>query len=201
MDENDLIECIERELPQTQCGRCGYSGCAPYARAVATGGAAIDLCPPGGAATRSALADLLGLAPAAGGAGLGDEPQMLAVVVEAECIGCTKCIQVCPVDAIVGAAGALHGIVGQWCTGCALCLPVCPTDCIALYPHPAPAQDTIARRRRAAEARARHAELCRRREERSAEVLARTSYIDAETRTAVELRAAVLAAVARRRAT
>lgn len=201
MDENDLIERIERELPQTQCGRCGYPGCTPYARAVAAGRAAIDRCPPGGAATHSALAGLLGLAPAAAGLAPGDETAMVAVVVEADCIGCTKCIQACPVDAIVGAAGALHGIVAQWCTGCALCLPVCPTDCIVLYPHPAPALDTVSRRQRAAEARTRHIDLRRRRQESAADALGQASYVDAETRSPGELRAAVLAAVARRRAT
>jgi Na+-translocating ferredoxin:NAD+ oxidoreductase subunit B len=201
MDEHDLIERIERELPQTQCGRCGYPACTPYAQALAVGRATIDRCPPGGAATRNALAELLELEPPAEGTERADEPQMLAVVVEAECIGCTKCIQACPVDAIVGASGALHGIVAQWCTGCALCLPVCPTDCIVLYPDPAPAQDATTRRRRAAEARARHGELRRRREEQSAEAMTQTCYVDADTYTAGELREAVLAAVARRRAT
>lgn len=124
------IRRINDLLPQTQCRKCGYAGCAPYAEAIVVAGESIDLCPPGGDATRRTLAQMLGRD--AGGVtdGRHDEVQRVAFVIEADCIGCTKCIQACPVDAIVGANGVMHTVVERWCTGCDLCVPVCPTDCI-----------------------------------------------------------------------
>ena len=137
---HDLVERLDRLLPQTQCGQCGYDGCRPYAQAMAQGDADIDHCPPGGDAGARALAKLLGVAakPYDRARG-GHQPPMVAVVVEADCIGCTKCIQACPVDAIVGASKAMHVVIDPLCTGCALCVPACPVDCIVMELLPQPA--------------------------------------------------------------
>ncbi len=129
-DDSALVDAIDALLPQTQCAQCGYPGCRPYAEAVA-GGAAIDLCPPGGRATFEALRALLhqseGIAP--------PPPEAaLARIREQDCIGCFLCIRVCPVDAIIGAPGFMHTVIEQECTGCELCLPACPVDCIELIP-------------------------------------------------------------------
>ncbi len=123
------IAAIDALLPQTQCGKCGHPGCLPYAEGIAAG-EAINKCPPGGTATIHALADLLQVPelPLA----LPATPAQVAVIREAECIGCTKCIQACPVDAIVGAAKLMHTVIGDECTGCELCLAPCPVDCIDL---------------------------------------------------------------------
>jgi len=130
-----LIQRIDALLPQTQCTRCGFDGCRPYAEAIASGEAGIDQCPPGGDAGAASLARLLGveakpLSPAFGPA---MAPQV-AVIDEETCIGCTKCIQACPVDAIVGASQRMHTVIASWCTGCELCIPPCPVDCIVLEP-------------------------------------------------------------------
>ena len=130
-----LAERIDALLPQTQCAQCGYAGCAPYADAIAAGAADINRCPPGGAATIAALATLTGRAartldPACGVAG----PRVVARVEEDACIGCTLCIQACPVDAILGAPKRMHVVLNSLCTGCALCVPPCPVDCIVLDP-------------------------------------------------------------------
>jgi electron transport complex protein RnfB len=131
----DLIDPIDALLPQTQCTRCGYVGCRPYAAAIAAGEADINRCPPGGDATIVALATLTGrpskaLDPACGAPG----PVLVARIDEAACIGCTLCIAACPVDAIIGAPKRMHGVLASQCTGCELCLPPCPVDCIALEP-------------------------------------------------------------------
>lgn len=120
-------------LPQTQCTRCGYPDCAGYARAIATGDAAINQCPPGGAAGITRLAALTGqpalpLNPDNGTEG----PRSVAVIDEAWCIGCTLCIAACPTDAILGSNKFMHTVIEPHCTGCELCIPVCPVDCIAL---------------------------------------------------------------------
>jgi len=130
-----LAEVIDAVLPQTQCTRCGYPGCRPYAEAVARGDAAINRCPPGGDEGVRALAALtdqpaLQLDPACGEA----KPRMLALIDEAHCIGCTICIQKCPVDAIIGAPKQMHAVVAALCTGCDLCVAPCPVDCIAMVP-------------------------------------------------------------------
>ena len=131
----DLVERIDRILPQTQCGQCGYAGCRPYADAMALGEAGIDRCPPGGDVGARALAHVLHVPaiPYDHSRGLHKTPQV-AVVVEADCIGCTKCIQACPVDAIIGAAKHMHVVIEPLCTGCELCIPACPVDCIVLLP-------------------------------------------------------------------
>jgi Na+-translocating ferredoxin:NAD+ oxidoreductase subunit B len=126
-----LAEQINRLLPQTQCRQCDYSGCKPYAEAIAAGMADINQCPPGGDAGIRALAKLLGLAPKALNAEHGQHlPDSVVIIREAECIGCTKCIQACPVDAIVGASKLMHTVLADLCTGCNLCIPPCPVDCI-----------------------------------------------------------------------
>jgi len=132
---NELARRIDALLPQTQCTRCGYDGCSPYAEAVATGAADIDRCPPGGAEGVARLARLLGRAPKPLDPECGPcTPPRVALIDEAACIGCTKCIQACPVDAIVGASKRMHTVIASWCTGCELCIPPCPVDCIALEP-------------------------------------------------------------------
>ena len=129
---------IDALLPQTQCTRCGYSGCRPYAEAIVGGIAAINQCPPGGSATISALASLLGrdalpLNPANGVEG----PALVAQIDEDACIGCTKCLPPCPVDAIVGARKQMHTVIAEVCTGCELCIAPCPVDCIKMVPRAA----------------------------------------------------------------
>ena len=138
----DLIERLDRILPQTQCGQCGYAGCRPYAEAMAAGVADIDRCPPGGDAGARALARLLGVPVnpfdrTRGAHGL----PTVALIIEADCIGCTKCIQACPVDAIIGGAKHMHTVIEPLCTGCGLCVPACPVDCIVMAD--APAQSPI----------------------------------------------------------
>nr|WP_239538407.1 RnfABCDGE type electron transport complex subunit B [Dyella mobilis] len=130
-------------LPQTQCEQCGYHGCRPYAEAVANGEAQINQCPPGGSEGIAKLAALLGRAPLPLNPDNGvEKPRTLARIVEADCIGCTKCIQVCPVDAIVGANKLMHTVIADDCTGCERCVPACPVDCIVLEPmSPAQADD------------------------------------------------------------
>lgn len=132
---DDPIERIDALLPQTQCTRCGYPTCREYAVAIAGGEADIDRCPPGGTAGVAALASLLGRESKPLDAACGVEaPPIVAVIDEAVCIGCTKCIQACPVDAIVGAAKRMHTVIAAECTGCELCVPPCPVDCIAMVP-------------------------------------------------------------------
>lgn len=130
-----LAERIDALLPQTQCRRCGYEGCRPYAQALARGAAPINLCPPGGEQTIAALAALLGapLLPLDRSRGE-PSPLVVARIDEAACIGCALCIAACPVDAIVGAPKLMHTVLAERCTGCELCLPPCPVDCIALLP-------------------------------------------------------------------
>jgi electron transport complex protein RnfB len=133
-------ERIDALLPQTQCRQCGYMGCLPYAQAISSGAAAINRCPPGGGGTISALAALLQVPESPLNPDCGAErPRPLALIDEAACIGCTLCIQACPVDAIVGAAKQMHTVIADHCTGCELCLPPCPVDCISLPLHPVPA--------------------------------------------------------------
>jgi electron transport complex protein RnfB len=136
-DTASLADRIDAVLPQTQCERCGYHGCRPYAEAIAADAAAINRCPPGGADGVRALAALLGREPLPLDPACGDaHPRLLARIVETECIGCTKCIQVCPVDAIVGAPKLMHSVIADQCSGCELCVPACPVDCIVLEPMP-----------------------------------------------------------------
>ena len=130
-----LIERIDAALPQTQCTRCGYPACRPYAEAIARGEAAINRCPPGGEEGVRTLARITGrtMLPLDPECGI-EAPPRVAVIDEDVCIGCTKCIQACPVDAIVGASKLMHTVVADLCTGCELCIPPCPVDCIAVVP-------------------------------------------------------------------
>ena len=130
----DLTERLDRLLPQTQCGQCGYDGCRPYAEAMAQGDADIDRCPPGGDAGARTLAKLLNVPAKPYDRSRGTHKAAeVAVIVEADCIGCTKCIQACPVDAIVGASKHMHAVIEPLCTGCELCVPACPVDCILMF--------------------------------------------------------------------
>ncbi|VVN99290.1 electron transport complex subunit RsxB [Pseudomonas fluorescens] len=130
-----LIQRIDALLPQTQCGKCGHPGCKPYAEGIANG-EPINKCPPGGKETISALAELLKIPVLELDAERGPAPAQIAFIREAECIGCTKCIQACPVDAIVGAAKLMHTVIIDECTGCDLCVAPCPVDCIEMHPLP-----------------------------------------------------------------
>ncbi len=134
VEGNPLVDQIDGMLPQTQCGQCGYPGCRPYAEAIAEGDA-INKCPPGGQSTVEALADLLDVEAVPLEAGAEEEPvKKVAYIREDECIGCTKCIQACPVDAILGAAKQMHTVIESECTGCDLCVEPCPVDCIDMLP-------------------------------------------------------------------
>jgi len=126
---------IDALLPQTQCTRCGYNGCKPYAEAIAGGAAEINQCPPGGSATIAALATLLHRAPLPLNPANGVEgPTLVAEIDESVCIGCTKCLPPCPVDAIIGARKQMHTVIAELCTGCELCVAPCPVDCIKMVP-------------------------------------------------------------------
>jgi electron transport complex protein RnfB len=135
-----LAEQIDRLLPQTQCTKCGYDGCRPYAEAMARGEAEINQCPPGGDEGIRHLAQLLGkpVLPLNPVNGVVQATRLTAMIDEAVCIGCTLCIQACPVDAIVGANQMMHTVIAAECTGCDLCLPPCPVDCITIEALPAP---------------------------------------------------------------
>lgn len=128
------VKQIDALLPQTQCQECGYAGCLPYAEALAQGSAAINKCPPGGVVTVKALAALLQIdaTPYIQDALDNTRPPSVALIREAECIGCTKCIKACPVDAIIGSGKLMHAIITHECTGCGLCVEPCPVDCIEM---------------------------------------------------------------------
>lgn len=135
VEGDPVVDKIDALLPQTQCGQCTFPGCRPYAEAIASGEANINQCPPGGETTMLALSDLLGVEPVALSEELEDEPIKTVVIIDEQtCIGCTLCIQACPVDAILGAAKQMHTIIEDECTGCNLCLPPCPVDCIHIKP-------------------------------------------------------------------
>ncbi|WP_341206795.1 electron transport complex subunit RsxB [uncultured Psychrosphaera sp.] len=134
VEADPLVEQIDNLLPQTQCGQCGYPGCKPYAEAIANGDD-INKCPPGGEATIKQLADLMGVDAKPLDSAHGEEDvKKVAFIREDECIGCTKCIQACPVDAIMGASKVMHTVIIDECTGCDLCVEPCPVDCIDMVP-------------------------------------------------------------------
>ena len=136
MTAQSLADHIDALLPQTQCTKCGYDGCRPYAEAMANEAAPINRCPPGGVAGIEALAALLERQPLAPDPACGQTPEHLhiALIDEAHCIGCTLCIQACPVDAIAGANKLMHTVLPDLCTGCELCVAPCPVDCITMVP-------------------------------------------------------------------
>jgi len=138
-----LVKKIDALLPQTQCGECDYAGCLPYAEALAQGAAAINKCPPGGIETVKTLGALLKIDPSPylEVALQNTRAASVAVIREEECIGCTKCIKACPVDAIIGGAKLMHAILTQECTGCGLCVEPCPVDCIEMVEIPAAEYD------------------------------------------------------------
>ncbi len=135
IEGDPIVEELDALLPQTQCGQCGHPGCRPYAEGIANG-EAINKCPPGGQSTIDAIADLLGVEAPSLDEEHGTEADVktVAFIREDECIGCTKCIQACPVDAILGAAKQMHTVIGDECTGCDLCVDPCPVDCIDMLP-------------------------------------------------------------------
>lgn len=135
VEGNPIVDQIDTLLPQTQCGQCGFPGCRPYAQAIVNG-EAINKCPPGGQNTINALADLLDVEAPQLDAEHGTESDVkkVAYIREDECIGCTKCIQACPMDAILGAAKQMHTVIADECTGCDLCVEPCPVDCIDMIP-------------------------------------------------------------------
>ncbi len=197
-----LAERIDALLPQTQCTKCGYPACRPYAEAIANGEAEINQCPPGGDAVIRGLAALLGreVRPLNPRNGI-ERPRRVALIDEARCIGCTLCIQACPVDAIVGAAKLMHTVVTELCTGCDLCVPPCPVDCIDMLP--ASGEDAIWDRARADAARERF-ERRRSRQEREgrerAERLAARALKAREDPDTEKKRVIIQAAVERARA-
>lgn len=209
-----LADAIDALLPQTQCRKCGFNGCAPYAEAIAAGRAGIDQCPPGGQRGVDQLAALLRvdsmpLDLAGGTAGISD----LALIDELLCIGCTLCIQACPVDAIVGAAGRMHAVMLEECSGCSLCVAPCPVDCITMVPiaalartHHVMPRPEAALPARVARWRARHDARRRRlaaqgvaRKERLAESAASAQLPDLDQAAATQRRSAIAAALARAR--
>ena len=198
-----LADRIDALLPQTQCTRCGYPACRPYAEAIAKGEADINRCPPGGEAGVSKLAALLGreakpLDPLYGV----EQPRRVALIDEAVCIGCTLCIQACPVDAIVGAAKLMHTVVTELCSGCDLCVPPCPVDCIEMVP--AIGEDALWDRPRADAARERfelrRARLERERSDRAQRLAQRALEARRSDPEAEEKRAIIQAAIERARA-
>lgn len=172
----ELAARIDALLPQTQCTRCGYDGCKPYAAAIASGTAEINQCPPGGSATISALAILLGrsalpLNPVNGV----ETPPRVAWIDESRCIGCARCLAPCPVDAIVGAPKYMHTVLADRCTGCELCLPPCPVDCIEIRaaPQDAGIQPVLNRLRYDAH----HGRLLKRADDRRRELAAKKAAV------------------------
>ena len=137
VEADPIVEKLDELLPQSQCGQCGYPGCKPYAEAIANGDA-INKCVPGGEQTMRRIADMMGVEPPSDGV-VETPAKRVAFIHEDLCIGCTKCIQACPVDAIVGAAKVMHTVLKDECTGCDLCVAPCPTDCIEMMDvHPTP---------------------------------------------------------------
>jgi len=164
-----LTDRINTLLPQTQCGQCSFQGCRPYAEAIASGAADINQCPPGGDEGIRDLADLLGVSPKPLNTEFGlHKPASVAFIIEKDCIGCTKCIAACPVDAIVGAAKLMHTVIASECTGCELCIAPCPVDCIIMQPAP-PSNAEKTRAQKSAQAKRRYDARCLRKEQEDAE--------------------------------
>jgi Na+-translocating ferredoxin:NAD+ oxidoreductase subunit B len=200
---------IDAVLPQTQCRQCGYDGCRPYAEAIAAAAAPINRCPPGGDRVIQRLAAITGQPQRPLDASRGQhKPPQLAVIDEARCIGCTLCIQACPVDAILGAPKLMHTVIADFCTGCELCLPPCPVDCIALAPVPLGLAHLLSSRRGfdADAARSRHEQrkhrLQRNKTEQTARLAAKAGTklksLEASADPAAERKRAIVAAALQR---
>lgn len=198
-----LVRRIDALLPQTQCTKCGYAGCAPYAEALADGLSEPNRCPPGGAAGAVALASLLEVTPLPLDTTRGQPgPLTVAVIDEQHCIGCTLCIRACPVDAILGANKRMHTVLADVCTGCDLCVAPCPVDCISMQPVQ-PARAWSGRDANLARARhqARQRRLARQADSPGAAPAAAASPATSDAQSAQEAkRAAIAAAIARARA-
>ncbi len=202
----DLAERLDAWLPQTQCGRCGYPRCREYAVALARGHADVNRCAPGGEVTIHALAEILAVAPKPLDPACGpQEARRRARIEESACIGCAKCLDVCPVDAIVGSRRFMHTVIAAECTGCGLCLPPCPVDCIVMEPVPLPsqaggpwAQYTLEEAQRWRSRTRRHDERLAARRRRDTSGGARPAAEEERERIRAEIRAAVARARARR---
>jgi electron transport complex protein RnfB len=196
---DDLAARIDALLPQTQCTRCGYPACLAYAQAIARNEADFNQCPPGGAAGIRLLAEVLVREPKPLNPANGvEKPAEIALIDEGTCIGCTKCIQACPVDAILGASKLMHTVLVDECNGCELCIAPCPVDCITMVP----ANDDRAALQRAPHFRARYlarnARLQRDEDERAAELAAKKAVIGTGTPSVSAVQAAILRARARK---
>lgn len=203
MSDDTLVQRIDAVLPQTQCQRCGYADCYAYAQALAENSAELNQCPPGGDVTIIALAQLLQRAPKPLNPIHGQHaPRTVAVIDEAVCIGCTRCILACPVDAILGATKLMHSVIVDECTGCELCIPPCPVDCIVMVP--AVAENSDRKPLRAEQGRQRHhfrvERLTRDRAERKQRQALKNSPITSVQPQLDAHRLAILAAVERVRA-
>ncbi len=203
-EADHLVDRIDALLPQTQCTQCGYDGCRPYAEAIARGEAEINRCPPGGDEGVRALAALLDqpVIPIAPECGEPLEQPQVALIDESICIGCTRCIQACPTDAIVGAARQMHTVIASECTGCGLCLAPCPVDCIDLVPDPDPTPPRAYRdyyKARYEARNARQTERANERERRRAAKRARLRRAGDDAAKKEEINAAVARARARKR--
>lgn len=190
MNRIDLLNAL---LPQTQCGKCGYNGCRPYAEAMLSGIADINQCPPGGKAGITALAAFFGVAPKPLNPAFGQhQAKSIAFIYEEDCIGCVKCINACPVDAIVGAARQMHTVIVSECTGCELCIEPCPVDCIVMKPSVGLEADenTLSGYRMAQSqlARERYEARCHRKEQQQAEDIERRKKQKAELATKLKKR-------------
>lgn len=190
-------DAIDALLPQTQCGQCGYAGCRPYAEAVAAATAPINRCPPGGAELIAELATVLGIEAMPLNTAHGTPlPPAVAVIDEAACIGCTLCLDACPVDAIVGARQLMHTVITAECTGCELCIPPCPVDCIAIVATGAP-RDRTSQRKAAAYLKDRYLAHRQRTTDRSKERRGKNDAPDAAARKRATIRRAMDRARAR----
>ena len=186
------IDAINALLPQTQCEACGYKGCKPYAEALAHNQATIDLCAPGGVKTLEKLAHYFKIdtAPYLSTVTKNYRPPSVAIIDEDRCIGCLKCVNACPIDAIVGAPKLMHTVVSDLCSGCGLCVEPCPMDCIEIKP--LAEYDTVTQAHKTAQWRSQYEQRTMRLEKKFSAPKPPTHSLD-------EKKAAIAAALARRK--